>query len=447
MVKTGTLPFNPAENNQTHYLTNSIAVSTSNSRLWVLKANTNQAAYSDNGGASWNSVTLPVLTWSRFCYSRYFGKFFYLIRNKSDGTTNDKLGLYEASSYVGNFSFKKDITMKTTETNNGFEGPIVCAGPYIISCDDSGIIGKYDYAEDNEFGVIFSRGSTDSLYVLGMTFGDGRVFILDLYGNVHSFHPDLLDWKFHPKSSSGYTIQVIGNSTRSSTVTASYTGAHNFGETTFTVNASDWKRYKNTGAYYVDIKTKFINLIKADISYQKPVVSGGKFTPKKKGTLFITVEGKKNPTWKKVVSNSGKQFMFAKYINGNFFVTAFSPGMLYISLDGVNWSSQKLHDTEALYGIAFGRGVYAVSGNGAGVWRCTNENLNSWQLINDKVGISDWIGDIEYGNGHFVRVGRSLANGEFGVSYSPNAINWYKGRADYTGIKDQIKFMNNYYHK
>ena len=431
----GTLPFGATTNNDTHK-TNSIAISTANNRLWVLKAISNQAAYSDNGGVSWNSVTLPVLTWSRFCYSRYFGKFFYKTQYGTNNAGGKSL-LYEARSTSNNFTLKKEIV----GGSGGFEGPMVCAGPYIISCDDWATIAKYDYHEDYDYGFVIKPALQKSY--TGMTFGDGRIYIIRIDGQIYSFHPDLLDWKEHPSSSSGYTIEVIGNSSRSKAISASYVGNNNKGEDTFVVNTSDWKRFNNTGAYYVDIKTKFVNLIKADISYQKPVVSGGKFTLNKKGTVIITVDGTKNLEWKKVATNNDACFMLAKYVNGNFFVTNHK-GQLYVSPDGVNWSASTPVSGYSgyLYDIAFGRGVYVLSQNGY-ILRSTN--LSSWNQITDTTGISSWTGNIVYGFGNFIRTGRTLVSGEFGAAYSSDGIHWYKSRFDFSGdfYKTDLKYINN----
>lgn len=104
------------------------------------------------------------------------------------------------------------------------------------------------------------------------------------------------------------------------------------------------------------------------------------------------------------------------YGNGTY-VAVGSNGAIMTSRDGINWTRQYSGTNEHLFGVAYGNGVFVVTGNAVTLTSTNGFNwtLGSWRTWHYSLGLS-------YVNGIFMSVGKGGA-----IHTSPDGITWAQG--------------------
>jgi hypothetical protein len=131
--------------------------------------------------------------------------------------------------------------------------------------------------------------------------------------------------------------------------------------------------------------------------------------------------------WYARFTNSSPNIYFQDVAYGNgMFVAVANSGMVAISTDGRNWSTNR-PVTKVLNGITYGAGQFVAVGNDSTI--ITSTDGTNWALRNSSVGATFL--DVAYGNARFVGVGTASSPTRRVVFVSEDGIAWSMQNSNY----------------
>lgn len=131
---------------------------------------------------------------------------------------------------------------------------------------------------------------------------------------------------------------------------------------------------------------------------------------------------------------------YITYINGKFFVTggnSASLSYLLCSEDGLNWNIIPLPKSTYWTSIAYGNGMYVITGNGTNVAYSTDGV--TWKL--ETMPVSTRWCSVAYGNGRFVAIGGYNSSVNY-TAYSDDGIHWKQETLSSSAYWNKIVYGN-----